>query len=375
MPKMPAMPPFIKGLALARAFYQQAVAPIVQAQFPDLRHSAGLLGSGSEVLGCDSPMSRDHHWGPRVMLFLPDEAHRQHRAALHAHLSERLPYRFMGYSTHFSAPKTGDDDDGTQLLQDIDSGPVNHRVEILTLAGFMRDEMGIDSLPLQTADWLSLPQQKLLAFTAGGIFRDDLDIAAVRRALRYYPDDLWLYLLACGWARISQDEHLAPRAGCAGDELGSALTAGRLVRSIMQLCFLMARRYAPYPKWFGTAFAELDCGPALIPILQRVQRGATWREREKSLCAAYENLNAQHNGLGLTAAIQPALRPFHARGFMVSAGWRYAAALIAAIRDPALRRFAERRQIGSIDQFSDQTDLREAVRLRAKIAALYATAD
>jgi hypothetical protein len=45
-----------------------------------------------------------------------------------------------------------------------------------------------------------------------------------------------------------------PRAGFVGDELGSALIGSRLVRDIMNLCFLLEKQYAPYPKWFGTAF-------------------------------------------------------------------------------------------------------------------------
>ena len=55
----------------------------------------------------------------------------------------------------------------------------------------------------------------------------------------------------------------------------------------MQLCFLMEKRYAPYPKWFGTAFAELKCATQFTPILRRVQTGDTYRQREKSLAEAY----------------------------------------------------------------------------------------
>ena len=140
------------------------------------------------------------------------------------------------------------------------TGTINHRVEILTLDGFMRDYMGIGAeQELGAADWLSLPQHKLLSFTSGAVFHDELDIQRVRDRYSYFPQDLWLYLLACAWSRIGQDEHLAPRAGAIGDELGSSVIAGRLARSIILLCFLYERRYAPYPKWLGTAFAGLRC--------------------------------------------------------------------------------------------------------------------
>ena len=66
-------------------------------------------------------------------------------------------------------------------------------------------------------------------------------------------------MMASGWQRIGQEEHLTPHAGSVGDELGSALIGSRLVRDIMSLCFLMEKRYAPYAKWFGTAFLRLEC--------------------------------------------------------------------------------------------------------------------
>ncbi len=363
---------FVKGLELSRAFFAQSVEPILARHYPGLQYSAGLIGSGSEVIGYDDPVSSDHHWGPRVMLFLSFADHRALAGPIDTLLAEELPYRFMGYSTHFSAPKTGDGDQGTQLLEDIDDGPVNHRVEVLTLDGFMRDYLGIAAAdPLRAADWLSVPQHKLLSFTGGALFRDDLDAQAARDRLRYYPRAVWLYMLACGWSRIGQDEHLAPRAGAVGDELGAALIGGRLARSIMQLCFLFERRYAPYPKWFGSAFAELDCAAELGPILQAVQRSAKWRERQRHLCAAYEILNRLHNALSLTPAIQPAIQEFHGRGFWVSNAWRYIEALLSEIRDPEVKAIADNSLMGSIDQFSDNTDMREAVTLRAKIANLY----
>jgi len=57
---------FIPGLELSRRFYWEAVRPVLDAEFPGLRHSAALIGTGSEVLGFDTPMSSDHHWGPRT---------------------------------------------------------------------------------------------------------------------------------------------------------------------------------------------------------------------------------------------------------------------------------------------------------------------
>jgi hypothetical protein len=50
---------------------------------------------------------------------------------------------------------------------------------------------------------------------------------------------------------------------------------------------------------------------------------------------------------------------------------RFSAALLAQIRDPLVQRIAARPNIGSIDFFSDNTDLLEPVEWQAKLRGLY----
>ena len=111
---------------------------------------------------------------------------------------------------------------------------------------------------------------------AGAVYYDGLgELTALRQALAWYPQDVWLYLLACGWQRIGQEEPFVGRAGAVGDDLGSALIAARLVRDVINLCFLLEKQYAPYPKWFGTAFQHLDCATAISPQLEKVLQAKT----------------------------------------------------------------------------------------------------
>lgn len=69
------MPKFIPGLKLCELFYQKQVRPILNEEFPNLRYSAAVIGWGSEVLEFDTAISRDHHWGPRVLLFLNGQSY------------------------------------------------------------------------------------------------------------------------------------------------------------------------------------------------------------------------------------------------------------------------------------------------------------
>lgn len=161
------------------------------------------------------------------------------------------------------------------------------------------------------------------------------------------------------------------RAGYVGDELGSALIGSRLARDLMTLGFLMERQYAPYAKWFGTAFRRLRCAEALTPALWRAQQAATWQEREAALGEAYLLLARQQNALGLAEPVPEELTSFFGRPFLVIYGGRFMDALLAALTDPDVKRIAARQVIGSIDQFSDSTDLRSTPDWRPILRRLY----
>ena len=152
------------------------------------------------------------------------------------------------------------------------------------------------------------------------------------------------------------------RAGMAGDEVGSALIAARLVRDLMRLCFLMEKQYPPYPKWFGTAFARLRSAEALLPLLQSVLSARTWSERQEFLVPAYEIVAARHNALRVTPALSAKVSAFYDRPFLVIHGGQFAHVLREQIGDPLVKQIAEKWLIGNVDQFSDNTDLLDKAR-------------
>jgi hypothetical protein len=147
--------------------------------------------------------------------------------------------------------------------------------------------------------------------------------------------------------------------------------AGRLVRDLMMLCFLLERVYAPYPKWFGTGFARLACAARLTPIFHEVFAAETWRAREAALGEAYGIVAEMHNALGLTKTLPTKVSPYFGRPYQVIHGDAFAGVLLAEIRDPDVKRIAEMPLIGSLDQLSDSTDLRENAGLRETLRELY----
>jgi len=342
------MPRFVSGLELSAAFYAEAVAPLVG----EVPHAAGLLGWGSDVIGFDTSRSTDHGWGPRLQLFADaDEV-----GPLRDVIATGLPDEFRGWPIRFG----------------WDEVPVSDHVEIASLDEWLRSRLGFNPAEgMQLRDWLSTPQQILLELTAGAVFHDDSgELAAARETLAWYPDQVWLWLLACQWRRIDQEEPFVGRAAEVGDGLGSRVVAGRLVRDLMRLCFLLERRYAPYSKWLGSAFAKLDAHAEIAVALGDVLAANDYEQREAALVTVVQAVAARHNALGLTSAVDATVRNFHGRPFRVLGSSRFVEVCLDRVTDPWLKSLPP---VGAIDQFSDSADVLSYPQRFREIGNTYAT--
>jgi hypothetical protein len=361
------MPKFIPGLKLSKLFYQKEVRPILNREFPQLRHSAALIGWGSEVLGFDTALSRDHHWGPRVLLFLSSGDYTKLKDKISLALCNQLPYEFMGYSTNYSKPEPN----GVRHPIKINTGPIDHMVNVYTTKSFFEARLGFDpSKKISVVDWLTFPQQRLLELVSGEVFHDGLgELDKTRAKLKFYPRDIWLYLLAAQWTKISQEEAFVGRAAAVGDELGSQIVAARQAREIMKLGFLMEKQYAPYSKWLGSAFSKLKIGAELTPVLQDVLLAKRWRVRENKLAQAYALVARRHNALKITKPLPTKVSKYFDRSYLVIHGDSFAREIRKAIKDPQVKRI--RTNVGAIDQFIDSTDVIENLSFDKSLRVVY----
>lgn len=354
----------MQGIELSRRFYGDIVAPWLLRLAPDVPHSAALIGYGSELLGLDDETSRDHNWGPRVHIYLSESDFAAHAERLLADFSSVVPDTFLGEPAGWrSRPHPAAN--GPDAI-----GAMEHGLEFHTFEGRLESHTGLRSLEnLASLDWLGLPEQSLLAFTAGAVFRDDGGrLEALRSTLAYFPRDVWLYKVACQWRRIAEEQAFVGRAGQAGDDLGSRVIAARLCRDVMAMAFLLSRRYAPYPKWFGTGFSRLPIAKTLTPHLDAALRAEAWKERGEALASAYLAL-AQWQKAENIAPFEPVVGPYFERPFTTINTDDAVAAAISAIVDPTL---AALPVVGAIDQVSDLTPLlTNPQKTRAIIRQLY----
>jgi Domain of unknown function (DUF4037) len=176
----------------------------------------------------------------------------------------------------------------------------------------------------------------------------------VRESLEWYPEQVWLWIVACQWRRIAQEEAFVGRTAEAGDSLGSALVTSRLARELMRLWFLLNRTYWPYMKWFGSAFARLPGSGSLADALGAAIAPDDVASREGMLAAAYRQVAGCHNDSGLSDPVDPAVRTFYERPYRVLMADRFVDACLARVDDPFLRQLP---LVGSVDQVGDSTDL------------------
>lgn len=318
--------PFLPGLELCRRFHDDVVAPILERRFPGLRYAAGRLDTGSDVLGFDTPRSTDHDWGPRLQVFVPAGAPDLSRV-----LDAELPAEYLGWPVTFPEGR--------------------HRVAVYRVETWFAGALGFDPLAVTPFDWLATPTQRLAEATGGAVYRDDLGaLTAARSALAWYPDDVWRYVLACQFQRLDQDEHLVGRCAEVGDDLGSRVLAARIVRELMRLCLLLDRRWPPYAKWLGSAYAALPD----VPDVGAALAAGDWPAREEHLCHGYEAVARRVNATGLAEPVDPTVRGFHDRPYRVLGAARFVDAVRSAITDPWLRGLP---LVGAIDQYVDSTDV------------------
>jgi hypothetical protein len=325
-----------RGAEYSRLYYEQVVRPALDARWPDLPRAAGRLGSGSDVLGLDDAVSRDHDWGLRLNLLVSADM----AAHVDAYLEESLPDSFEGLPTRFTT--TFDPHH-------------RHRVQVQDVPSFVRSRTGVDPRePLSTDDWLMLTGQAVLEVTAGPVFVDtDGALTDARSALSWYPDDVGAYVVATDWARVAQELPFVGRTAERGDDLGSRVIIARLAEVAMHLAHLVDRRWPPYAKWLGTSLTRLPRSHVVVEPLGRALTSTDWRAREDGLIEALRALNRLQADAGLPTVDDP-VEGFWDRAYR---GIRVEVmtALEESIDDPDVR--ARPRGIGSAEQWSHNVDV------------------
>ncbi len=314
------------GLELSRAYYREVGRPMLEAEFPGLlpRVAAGLAGEGSECLGFDDEISRDHDFGPGFCLWLTAEDYAQWGERLQAAYAA-LPGDFRGFPARKVSPRGGG------------------RVGVMEISAFYRKFIGKEQPPGSLMRWLYLPEDKLAAAVSGEVFLDPLgEFSAVRTALQaYYPEDVRLKKIAARAAVMAQSgQYNYARCMRRGESAAAALALGEFLRSAMSMLYLLNRAYAPFYKWMFRGLEHLPRAGAARPLLKELAetafQGEAWRARAEN---PYVNRLDRRVEL-IEEICRLVIAELRAQGLTDSSDdflERHAGEIMERIRDPGLR--------------------------------------
>ncbi|MBP5385088.1 MAG: DUF4037 domain-containing protein [Lachnospiraceae bacterium] len=234
----------MKGLTLAREFYEAYGEPMLKEDFPEVLPylAAGLVGSGSECFGYDDEISFDHDFEPGFCIFLPGEdvvdektAFRLKRAYTH------LPEEFEGFRRSRLNPVGG------------------MRHGVLRMHDFYIMKCGSADGVLTNGQWLLTPEYALLEAVNGEVFYDGSGaFSTIRERLSYYPAEIRIKKLAGYLLNMAQSgQYNYPRLIKREDRAAAQLAVHAFTDAAMHVIFLLNERYMPYYKWSFRALREL----------------------------------------------------------------------------------------------------------------------
>lgn len=233
----------MKGLDLARAYYERYGAEMIRSDFAPYsdRIAVGLAGEGSECFGFDDAISRDHDFGPSFCMWLTKEDYALFGAELQK-AYDSLPKDFMGFAPRQETPESAG------------------RIGVICMDDFFRNHTGRIDAEYSPMDWLSVPESRLATVTNGEVFTDPLGrFTEIRNKLKaFYPEDIRLKKMAARAAAMGQSgQYNYPRCMKRGETVAAAHCISEFIQNTLSMVHLINRRYMPYYKWMHRSTMSL----------------------------------------------------------------------------------------------------------------------
>lgn len=282
----------MRGLELARAYYEAHGRPMIERDFAEAapRIAVGLVGQGSECLGFDDAFSQDHDFGPSFCMWLTDGDYATIGEAL-ARAYAALPGEFAGFPA-----------------RQVSRGGAG-RVGVFATHAFYGMFMGKHVPPQTPMQWMTVPEHLLASACNGEVFRDDLgEFTRIRKALLAgYPEDVRRKKLAARAVTMAQSgQYNFARCLRRGETVAAALALAEFVRAAISAAYLLNRRYAPFYKWMFRGMCALPLlawladdvralaegrvqDAAAQPRIERICAGVAEELRRQGLCTSQGN--------------------------------------------------------------------------------------
>ncbi len=245
----------MKGLELAKEYFESFGCEMLQANFQNHidRIAVGLCGEGSECLGFDDEISKDHDFEPGFCIFITKEDYEKFGFQLERAYS-KLPKEFCGYKRQRLSPVGG------------------NRHGVIVIDDFYKRFLGVNGVPESIYDWFQIPPDMLATATSGEIWFDNLgEFTKIRNELLMgYPRDIFLKKLSAHLIMMAQaGQYNYPRISERLDFGAAQLAVFEFVKHTISVIYLLNNTYEPYYKWAYKGIKNLK-------ILSNIEESLVW---------------------------------------------------------------------------------------------------
>lgn len=285
----------MKGLEIAKDYFLNWGKPFLEQEFPELstRVSAGRF-AGSDVIGADDEISRDHNWGPQFHLFLSQDDFDQMGAQLSTRMNQAAPKEWLGFRT---------------------AGAGDRNVLVECVPDWIQRSIGFSKPPTQDSDWALIVKDRrvggyvearesaLYFLKHGALWLDNnQEFANWRNVLDYYPENVWYGRLAQESFRLWQygEYNFVHRIAKRGDPLAIAFFLGEFTEGVMRLLLLLDRDYTPYGKWLTYAFRQLKDAEHYAPLLEALHATPDVAQKVELVQRICQDIHQQMLTMGIT---------------------------------------------------------------------------
>lgn len=229
------------GLAIAEDFFRQWGLPAIAERWPSLvdNLAAGRI-FGSDVLGGDDDISKDHNWGPQFHIWLQADDYTALGSELEKRLNDAAPNPWNGFRV---------------------AGGGDRSVHVHNIETYCNGVFHGLCPEFRNPPWQCLKdhESNLYFIRHGAIWHDPSDVfGEVQSALRFYPRQYHLLRLKEESFRVWHhgEYNFVQRMVKRADPVACAICLGEFISGAVKLCFLISGDYAPYWKWLAFEFRK-----------------------------------------------------------------------------------------------------------------------
>lgn len=229
-----------QGLDIAQDFFNEWGRPYLKRYHPDLVHRlTALLCFGSDTLGNDDALSRDHNWGPRFLILLTGDDMKHHGRKLQKQLSQSAPREWKGYNCR-----------------------VANNTPVESINRWFKRTAGCSHPPKTDRGWIERTKEEhLYMIRHATVFYDPLgEFSERRQSFWFYPQQVWLERISLELFNVWHfgQYNFLDRLTHRNDPVASTICLGRFAEGVMRLLMLLSHDYSPYWKWLAAEFRKVS---------------------------------------------------------------------------------------------------------------------